>query len=39
MIKKIFIFFIFNISLLAHDEFTLEIIDNKHNTITIIGDE
>ena len=39
MIKKIFIFFIFNISLLAHDEFTLEIIDNKNNTITIIGDE
>ncbi len=42
MIKKIFIFliaiFAFS-SLYAHDELTLEIIDNKDNTITIVGDE
>lgn len=42
MIKKIFIFLItmFAVSsLYAHDELTLEIIDNKNNTITIVGDE
>lgn len=38
--KKIFlVLFIFCLNLFAHEELSLEIVDNKNNTITIIGDE
>lgn len=40
MIKKLLIISLISFSrLIAHDEYFLEIIDNKNNTITIIGDD
>ncbi|OCL94137.1 hypothetical protein [Aliarcobacter thereius] len=39
MLKKIFILFALVGNLFAHDELILEIVDNKNNTITIIGNE